>query len=810
MKERLGTLLKKVKKLYQKLKNPYWWAKCRYIRYYDRLPLDEYGILLESEHGKKLDGNIFYLLRYLSGNEKYVGYRIYLSATNRNKRRFETFLENHGINKVHIVITASDEYMRLLAGVKYLVNDTSFAPYFLKKEGQIYLNTWHGTPLKSLGKNIQTGPHSIGNVQRNFVCSDFLLFPNEYTKNHIIKDYMLANISKSKCVLSGYPRNEAFFDNESRKRLREELELSGKQVYAYMPTFRGGVNTGTTQKSDAYMIYYLCELDKQLTENEVLYVNLHPIVMKSGIDFRQFQHIRKFPESYETYEFLNIADMLVTDYSSVFFDFANTGHKIILFPYDKEEYLADRGMYLSMDELPFPQVRDEKELLRELRSKKQYDDREFLSKFAPYEGIDATRKLCDYIILGEETNLKTEEIPNNKKENVLLYVGNLAGNGITTSMQALLDTIDLGKRNYYITFITEYVHPNYKVLFTLPEGVSFYPTTGDLNLTFVNRIIRKLFKWKVIPAPLYVKLLGKRIRQDYERNFGCAKFDTVIQFNGYEQEVILRLSAAPCRKVIFVHSDMLAEIKIRKNQRRDVLRYAYRHYDKVAAVTEGILTPTYKIAGRKDNICIVKNAIQYQSILERAQEEITLDDFTRCSLEREEFFELMGTPCPKFICVGRFSPEKGHRRLVDAFHNQLANMPDAKLIIMGGSSYGSTYDELQEYILSLGLEKSVVLLRRVSNPYPIIKACDYSILSSFYEGFGLVLVEADILGKPVVSTDIPGPRDFMLAHGGILVENSQKGLEHGLQMLACGEVQPMSVDYQAYNQSVVKEFEQLL
>ena len=443
MKERLGTLLKKVKKLYQKLKNPYWWAKCRYIRYYDRLPLDEYGILLESEHGKKLDGNIFYLLRYLSGNEKYAGYRIYLSATGRNKRRFKAFLKNHGINKVHIVITASDEYMRLLAGVKYLVNDTSFAPYFLKKEGQIYLNTWHGTPLKSLGKNIQTGPHSIGNVQRNFVCSDFLLFPNEYTKDHIIKDYMLANISKSKCVLSGYPRNEAFFDNDSRKWLREELDLSDKRVYAYMPTFRGGVNTGATQKSDAYMIYYLCELDKQLTENEVLYVNLHPIVMKSGIDFRQFQHIRKFPENYETYEFLNIADILITDYSSVFFDFANTGHKIILFPYDKEEYLTDRGMYLSMDELPFPQVRDEKELLRELRSKKQYDDREFLSKFAPYEGIDATQKLCDYTILGEETNLKTEEIPNNKKENVLLYVGNLAGNGITTSMRALLDTIDL-------------------------------------------------------------------------------------------------------------------------------------------------------------------------------------------------------------------------------------------------------------------------------------------------------------------------------------------------------------------------------
>ncbi len=798
------------KKIWDKLKNKYWRAKCRYIRFYDSLPIDDRMILMEAEQGRTINGNIYYIAKYLAQTPKYEHFKLYLSARGGNVKRFQKVLAFNNVENVEVVSLSSDQYFRVLASAKYLITDTSFLPFFVKKEGQIYLNTWHGTPLKSLGKNIQTGPHGIGNGQRNFVCSDFLLFPNEYTRDHIIEDYMLANISKSRCVLSGYPRNEVFFDDKRRMQIREDLELTGKRIYAYMPTFRGGVRTGTTQKSDAYMTYYLCELDKQLADNEVLYVNLHPIVIKSGIDFRQFQHIRKFPENYETYEFLNVADVLVTDYSSVFFDFAGTGRKIILFPYDKEEYLADRGMYFSMDELPFPQVRSERELLQELRSEKIYDDREFIQKFAPYEGLGATQRLCDYTILGEDTGLKVEEMPNNGKENVLLYVGNLAGNGITASVRALFDTIDLGKRNYYITFITETVQPYYKTLFALPKEVSFYPTTGDLNLTIANRVVRKLFKWKVIPAPLYVKLLGKRIRQDYERNFGCAKFDTVIQFNGYEQEVILRLSAAPCRKVIFVHSDMLAEIKIRKNQRRDVLRYAYRHYDKVAAVTEGILTPTYKIAGRKDNICIVKNAIQYQSILERAQEEITLDDFTRCSLEREEFFELMGTPCPKFICVGRFSPEKGHRRLVDAFHNQLANMPDAKLIIMGGSSYGSTYDELQEYILSLGLEKSVVLLRRVSNPYPIIKACDYSILSSFYEGFGLVLVEADILGKPVVSTDIPGPRDFMLAHGGILVENSQKGLEHGLQMLACGEVQPMSVDYQAYNQSVVKEFEQLL
>lgn len=436
------------KKIWDKLKNKYWRAKCRYIRFYDSLPIDDRMILMEAEQGRTINGNIYYIAKYLAQTPKYEHFKLYLSARGGNVKRFQKVLAFNNVENVEVVSLSSDQYFRVLASAKYLITDTSFLPFFVKKEGQIYLNTWHGTPLKSLGKNIQTGPHGIGNGQRNFVCSDFLLFPNEYTRDHIIEDYMLANISKSRCVLSGYPRNEVFFDDKRRMQIREDLELTGKRIYAYMPTFRGGVRTGTTQKSDAYMTYYLCELDKQLADNEVLYVNLHPIVIKSGIDFRQFQHIRKFPENYETYEFLNVADVLVTDYSSVFFDFAGTGRKIILFPYDKEEYLADRGMYFSMDELPFPQVRSERELLQELRSEKIYDDREFIQKFAPYEGLGATQRLCDYTILGEDTGLKVEEMPNNGKENVLLYVGNLAGNGITASVRALFDTIDLGKRNY--------------------------------------------------------------------------------------------------------------------------------------------------------------------------------------------------------------------------------------------------------------------------------------------------------------------------------------------------------------------------
>lgn len=810
MKKWLKARLKKLKSLQEKLTNPFWRAKSRYIRYYDQLPLDECGILLESEHGKKVDGNIFYLLRYLANSEQYAQYRIYLSAVGRNKNRFKRFLSDHGIENVHVVVVASDEYVRLLAGVKYLINDTTFAPYFVKKEGQVYLNTWHGTPLKALGKSDKSELYKIGNVQKNFVCSDFLLFPNEYTKECLVKDYMLEDISSGQMIYGGYPRNEAFFDLEGREALKEKLALADKHVYAYMPTYRSSVDKkGYASKDDVYLLFFLYELDKRLGDDEILFTNLHPLA-RSKVNFDQFKHIRPFPPKYEVYEFLNTADVLITDYSSVFFDFACSGKKIVLFPYDKEEYLRDRGMYFDMDELPFPQVETVQELLLELREPKRYSDKEFVRRFCPWDGPDTSQKLCDYVILGQDTKLKAQQIPRNGKENVLIYAGNLASNGITTSLRSLLSLIDIKKRNYYIAFTSDSVVNKAAALATFPEEVRYYPCSGDMNLTVRDRVIRKLFKMKVLPASCYMKLIGNRVRQELKRKYGTAKLDAVIQFNGYENEVILCLSAFEGTKAIFVHSDMLAEMKVRKNQRKDVLRYAYQHYNKVAVVTDGILASTQKIAGKSDNIRIVKNAIQYQSILERAQEEITLDDFTRCSIEREAFFDLMATPYPKFVCVGRFSPEKGHRRLVDAFRVQMANMPDAKLIIMGGSTYANTYNELQKYVLELGLEQSVILLCRVSNPYPIIKACNYSILSSFYEGFGLVLVEADILGKPVVSTDIPGPRDFMLAHGGTLVENSQTGLEQGFRMLYNGTVQPMTVDYEDYNKRVIDAFEELL
>ena len=801
---------KNIEKIIKNLTSKYWLAKSRYIHYYDKYAIDEKAILLESQHGHEFNGNIFALAKYLSSDIKYADFSIYLSCNSNFTEEFEEKINYYNLDNIKIVTTSTKEYFKALASAKYLINDNTFLPYFIKKEGQIYLNTWHGTPLKSLGRKIKHDALNIGNPQRNFLTADYILFPNEYTKRHMLEDYMMDNIAQSKTIMGGYPRNDVFFNTERRKTLRKELKLENYKVWAYMPTFRQNARVGTSAKSDAYMLYNLFELDKRMNDDEVMFVNLHP-VSRSNVDFDEFIHIKEFPSEIETYDFLNITDCLVTDYSSVFFDYACTGKKIILFTYDKEDYLKDRGMYLSLDDIVYPKVGDFNALLKELRFGKNYDDRDFIKDFIPFESAFSSQKLCDQVILNEDCSLPVDNIHGNGKKNILLYAGNLAPNGVTASLRNLLCVADTDKYNFYISFHQNAAKNYGENLFTFPSDVSYLATVGGFNLTVFDRIIKVLFRFKIIRVGLYMKINGKRVKQNFERDFGFAKFDTFIQFSGYVPDQILKFTQTDKNNVIYVHSDMEQEIKQRGNQRADVLKYAYKRYKHVAAVSEDIVESTLRLGASKENACVIKNIIAKDTVLAKSKLAPQLDEFTESSVEHEEAMKFItDKSTKKFIAVGRFSPEKGHKRLVCAFEEFSKKAPDARLIIMGGSSYLDEYDKLLDFILQRNLQDRVLLLMNVSNPFAVMKQCDYSILSSYYEGFGLAVVEADIVGLSVVSTDITGPRGFMKKYGGSLVENSQKGIENGFEMLYNNEVKRLNVDYDEYNREALEEFESVI
>ena len=809
-------MLKKIKRKIKKIKNKLKRMKSKYNVYYFNkinykkwllLPINQNSILLESTHGKTIDGNIFYIL-YELNKSKYKKFEVNVVIEKNILDKTIKKLEKYKINNVNIVFHSSEEYMKKLATSKFLINDTTFMPYFVKRKEQIYLNTWHGTPLKYLGKKVKEECHAIGNVQKNFFMSDFLLYPNEYTKNIMIEDYMINNISKkTKIILTGYPRNNIFFDKTRVKKIKHELGLEDEKIICYMPTWRGLTASKSNQKALYDMRYYLSKIDNMVEDNQKFYVNLHPY-FKGKINFSSFKKIKPFPEEYETYDFLNIADVLVTDYSSVFFDFAITKKQIILFTYDEEDYLEDRGMYLKLEDLPFDRVKSVKQLFKEINNGKENEYNQFLSKFSRYDHKYTTRSLLNLILFNKNDNLKLESMPDNNKKNILIYVGNLAKNGLTISICNLLNTIDLSENNYYITFRSKSVKNYRDTVYLLSNKVNYIPITGVMNLNLSEKLIVKLYSKNKICFNKIKKVYDNNAILELKRLYGNIKFDSIIQFTGYDYKMILLFSYFKSNKVIYVHNDMQKEIEIRKNSRKKILSYAYNNYDKVALVTSDLIESTYNIALEKENFRIVNNIIDYEKIIRLSKQEIKFDNDTSSNIEIKRLKEILNSNSKKFITIGRFSPEKGQLRLIRSFERFYKDNPDSYLIIVGG--HGILYQNILNEIEHLKCGENIILIKSISNPYSILKKCNYFILPSFYEGFGLVLVEADILGLPVVSTDITGPRNFMKEYGGTLVENSEDGIYEGLKLLMSNSVTKLKIDYEKYNKNAVNQFLNLL
>ena len=169
----------------------------------------------------------------------------------------------------------------------------------------------------------------------------------------------------------------------------------------------------------------------------------------------------------------------------------------------------------------------------------------------------------------------------------------------------------------------------------------------------------------------------------------------------------------------------------------------------------------------------------------------------------------VGRPDKVVINIGRFSYEKGQIRLIDAFERAAADDDKARLIILG--SYGPEYSKVCARAAASPIADRITVIKFMSNPFPLLKRCDYFALSSYYEGFGLVLCEADVLGVPCFSTRIVAPKFFMEKYGGMLVEDSTEGIEAGIRACLEGKVQrTLKVDYEQYNREAVQNFEDMI
>jgi CDP-glycerol glycerophosphotransferase len=292
----------------------------------------------------------------------------------------------------------SARWLKALARSKYLVNNANFPSYFRKRDGQIYLQTWHGTPLKMIGKDIRNNRTSKvyqDTMIRESGYWDYLISPNAYCSAIFPKAFTTG----ARLLELGYPRNDRLrgFSHDQRQEIRQSLGVSdpSQTLVLYAPTWR---DAERGSKGGWEAVDYLNENSQLPTGYTLLYrghANTHASHKKRAAD--NVIDVTLYPDVANLFI---AADVLVTDYSSVMFDFSVTGKPIIFLTPDIESYERDRGFYFDFrSEAPGPILLSAPEVLEALtklpKLSKDYAEkyRAWRDKFNPKDDGNATARV---------------------------------------------------------------------------------------------------------------------------------------------------------------------------------------------------------------------------------------------------------------------------------------------------------------------------------------------------------------------------------------------------------------------------------
>ena len=521
-----------------------------YIEYCE-LPIDEKLVLLEGGQGSNINGNMFSMLKELKTNPRWKEYTCAFVVTEDTIEKARKRMAFYGFEGVILSVRNSKEYLKHLATAKYVMTDNSFPPYFNKRDGQIFFNTWHGTPLKTLGKANKSSLSSLGNVQKNYLMSDYALFPNEFTRNVFMDDYYLRNIYTGKSLIANYPRNYIFYDADAGVQLKKKLGYEGKTVYAYMPTWRDAANQKQKLANIQETEEILREFDNKLDDSSVLLVNLH-FLLASEINCDDFKHVEYFSGDYDTYEILNACDGLITDYSSVFFDFAVTGKKVILFAYDKEEYLSTRGTYMPFEALPFPIVEQVDGVIEEM--KKPYEvSKDFLEEYCPNGSKDSCEQLFDMLVKGESETYKIETTEGAGEKICLVYGGALPSahfEGLKVFKEQNPDY------KYVVAYRRNLSQAKKEKTEEIAPDISLYGLLNAFQFSFKEFFVFVLFRFFGIMGNS--ETLSNFFQRESRRLFYSFKPELIVDFSCVNSIISGILSKLSGKKQYVIHGDFYA------------------------------------------------------------------------------------------------------------------------------------------------------------------------------------------------------------------------------------------------------------
>jgi CDP-glycerol glycerophosphotransferase len=261
-------------------------------------------------------------------------------------------------------VVGTPEAAAALEGADVLVANTHTEIEWRKQPGTLYLQTWHGTPLKRIHWDVLWAPEGrLDRLSEDVAQWDVLLSPNSWSTPRLRGAFRY----EGEVLETGYPRNDVLSApdrDEARARVRAQLGIAdGVRAVLYAPTWRDDV---VFAGGDAPLEL---ELDvrrfaQRLGDGHHLLLRLHYMLTGrlASYEHPSVQDVSFHPDISELYL---AADVLVTDYSSVMFDFAITGRPMLFFTYDLDRYRDEtRGFYFDMAaDPPGPLLRTSDEVL---------------------------------------------------------------------------------------------------------------------------------------------------------------------------------------------------------------------------------------------------------------------------------------------------------------------------------------------------------------------------------------------------------------------------------------------------------------
>lgn len=380
------------------------------------IKIDEKTIMFCVFNGKSYTCSPKAIYEYMIKSEEYKEYKFIWAFKSVEKYNF---LEKNRNTKV--VKMNSKEYKKYLAKAKYWIFNYKIPDYLYPKKEQVFVQCWHGTPLKRLGCDLEHFDNVLNTMEGmkkryKIEASKFSYFisPSKFASEKFISAWNLKEIGKENIIIEeGYPRNDFLFNytEQDANKIKKELGIENetRKTILYAPTYRSNqheTGVGYTYKEEVDF-----EKLKQAIGDKYIVLFRPHYFIANAFDFEKYKgFVYNVSDIDDVNELYIISDMLITDYSSVFFDYANLKRPMIFYMYDLEHYRdKSNGFYIDLKELPGNIVKTQEELEKEILTLDKsfvysQEYKKFNEKYNYLDDGNASKRVIEKIIEGKNDN----------------------------------------------------------------------------------------------------------------------------------------------------------------------------------------------------------------------------------------------------------------------------------------------------------------------------------------------------------------------------------------------------------------------